>query len=180
MRWVSFDDRYVDEIEQSLEQWSHSPTDTELDDEESMHRDMDRLHCSEAWRNGLLLYIQRVFRWAAGDTPSMKLTRRARVIMDHVSACRDGQFVARQALLPLFFAGCELTDPASRDCIRHLCSAWNRRTRYHLFAGMIPLLEEVWVNQSKHGSANVWWGQVIDKTNAMESWQHLPVQVCFG
>ena len=55
MRWVSFDNSLVSEIEQSLETWSHTPADTAFDDEESIHQDMDQKHCSEAWLNGLLL-----------------------------------------------------------------------------------------------------------------------------
>ncbi|EXJ68814.1 uncharacterized protein A1O5_07745 [Cladophialophora psammophila CBS 110553] len=180
MRWVVFDSSLVSEIEQSLEAWSHTPSDTAFDNEESMHQDMDCMHCSEAWRNGLLLYIYRVFRWEPGDTPPMRVINRARVIMDHACACRDDQFVARQALLPLFFAGCELTDLSAQNKIRVLCSLWNERTRYYMFGAMIPLLEEVWTAQKDHGPEYVWWGQIVDKKGSTESRHSLQMRICFG
>lgn len=180
MRWVTFDNTLVDEIEESLKAWTHSSSETPFQDAESMHKDVDRLHCSEAWRNGLLLYINRVFRWKVGEACPMEMKVRARTILDHVSACRDGQFVARQALLPLFFAGCELADQSSQLRIRDLCHAWNERTRYHLFAGAVPLLEEVWAQQLAQGATSVWWGQVIDTMTVTDSWQELPRSVCFG
>lgn len=180
MRWVSFDDTLVTEIEQSLEKWEHTPSDDASDDEEGMHEDTDQMHCSEAWRYGLLLYIYRVFRWQIGEAPPVKLARRARTVLDHVFACRDGHFVGRQALLPLFFAGCELTDNSSRGSIRYLCNMWNERTRYHLFAAMIPLLEEVWAQQINSGFQDVWWGQTIDQMNSTHLKQALPTCICFG
>ena len=180
MRWVVFDNSLISEIEQSLEAWSHNPSDTAFDDEESMHQDTDRMHCSEAWRNGLLLYIYRVFRWEPSDTPPVRMLHHARAILDHASACRDDQFIARQALLPLFFAGCEFADLSSRNRIRALCSSWNERTRYHMFGGMIPLLEEVWTAQTVRGPEHVWWGQIVDKKGSIESRHSLPMQICFG
>ncbi|KIW23928.1 uncharacterized protein PV07_12089 [Cladophialophora immunda] len=180
MRWVSFDDSLVLEIEQSLETWSHNPSDTAFDDEENVHKDMDQIHCSEAWRNGLLLYIYRVFRWKPGDRTPGRVIHRARTILDHACACRDDQFVARQALLPLFFAGCEMHDPDARNTIRELCSAWHDRTGYYMFGGMIPLLEEVWTAQATHGPEQVWWGQVVDEKSRKESQNSLQVRICFG
>ncbi|KIV86490.1 hypothetical protein PV11_02101 [Exophiala sideris] len=180
MRWVVFDGSLISEIEQSLEAWSHTRSDTAFDDEESMHQDMDCMHCSEAWRNGLLLYIYRVFRWKSGDTPPVRVVSRARAILDHACACRDDHFVARQALLPLFFAGSEMADFSAQNRIRALCSTWNERTRYHMFGGMIPLLEEVWTAQMAHGPQHVWWGQIVDDKAAAESRNSLQMRICFG
>src|SRR4051812_19074131 len=56
----------ISQIQQSLESWCHIPSPTAFRDEESMHQDQDVMHCSEAWRNGLLLYIFRVFLWEPG------------------------------------------------------------------------------------------------------------------
>ncbi|KAI1615251.1 fungal-specific transcription factor domain-containing protein [Exophiala viscosa] len=180
MRWVLFDNSLISEIEQSLEAWNHTPSGTAFDDEESMHQDMDCMHCSEAWRNGLLLYIYRVFRWEPGDTRPVRVLSRARVILDHACACRDDGFVARQALLPLFFAGCEMADLSAQNRIRALCSAWNERTRYHMFGGMVPLLEEVWKAQMALGPQNVWWGQIVDDKAAAKSQNSLQMRICFG
>ena len=67
--------------------------------------------------------------------------------------------VSRRALLPLFFAGCELRDQSLRSKIVEFCCIWDRRIRYHMFSNTIPLLEEVWVEQAVKGFENVWWGQ---------------------
>ena len=64
--------------------------------------------------------------------------------MDHVISCRDENMISKQALLPLFFAGCELRDQATQKEIVRLCSVWDEVTRYHMFRNTIPLLEEVW------------------------------------
>jgi len=180
MRWVVFDSSLISEIEQSLESWSHTSSAMAFDDEENMHQDMDCMHCSEAWRNGLLLYIYRVFWWKPGITVPMRVVHRARVILDHACACREDRSVAKQALLPLFWAGCELADPAARNKIRAFCSFWNERTRYHMFGDMIPLLEEVWTAQKTSGPEHVWWGQIVDKQCTIQSRHPLQMRFCFG
>ncbi|KZF23468.1 hypothetical protein L228DRAFT_246242 [Xylona heveae TC161] len=180
MQYVTFDSTVVSEMEQSLESWHHVFSATAFQDEECMQQDLDRMHCSEAWRNGLLLYIYRVFRWEPGSSTPMPILYRARVIMDHVVACRDEIMVSRQALLPLFFAGCELRDVSSRKQILKLCSVWNERTRYHMFRSTIPLLEEVWAEQATRGFENVWWGQVVDKQHMVYCRSPLPMRICFG
>lgn len=176
---IVFDDNLVSEIEEMLESWHHTSAESQ-NDEESVHQDVDRMHCSEAWRNGLLLYIYRVFRWKPTAKRPTEVLTRARAVLDHACSCRDDYFLARQALLPLFFAGCEMTDPFSRTKIKMLCSLWNERTRYHMFSAMIPLLEEVWAAQDFSDSDYVWWGQVIDRNVSARSQDSLQVSVCFG
>ena len=88
--------------------------------------------------------------------------------------------ISRQALLPLFFAGCELRDLSLRKKIVKFCSVWNERTRYHMFNSTIPLLEEVWAEQEAKGFENVWWGQVVDKQHMFESRYSLQRRICFG
>lgn len=117
---------------------------TAFQDEERMQQDVDNMQCSVAWRNGILLYVYRVFRWTPGCSVPVHILYRVRVIMDHVFACRDDCMISRQALLPLFFAGCELQDPMSHGKILNLCSFWNDRTRHHTFSTTIPQLEAVW------------------------------------
>lgn len=174
-----FDDTVISEIEHSLESWFHIPAATALLDEDGMHQNLDVMHCSEAWRNGLLLYVFRVFRWEPGSSVPAHVLYRARAVVDHVVSCRDVNMVARQALLPLFFAGCELQDRSTRAQIVKLCSMWDKRTRYHMFGGAISLLEEVWADQETEGWKNVWWGQVVDRhhTSAVHP---LKVRLCFG
>ncbi|KAI9703095.1 MAG: hypothetical protein M1820_005967 [Bogoriella megaspora] len=180
MQYVTFDASAITEIEHALESWYHVPAANAFRDEESMQQDQDTMHCSEAWRNGLLLYIYRVFQWEPGNSIPMHVLYRARVILDHVFACRDDIMVPRQALLPLFFAGCELGDHSSRKKITKFCSAWDERTRYHVFGSTIPLLEEVWAAQEALGLEDVWWGQVVDQRHTYASNFPLRMRICFG
>ncbi|OOF99639.1 hypothetical protein ASPCADRAFT_138322 [Aspergillus carbonarius ITEM 5010] len=180
MQYVTFDTTVVSKLEQSLESWQYVLPDTAFQDEESLQQDLDSMHCSEAWRNGLLIYIYRVFQWDRGSSIPMRILCRARVIMDHVIACRDGNMVSRQALLPLFFAGCELRDLSSRRRILRLCSVWSERTRYHMFSTTIPLLKEVWAEQETKGFENVWWGQIVDRQHSSDGHSPLQMRLCFG
>ncbi|KAG0650638.1 hypothetical protein D0Z07_2512, partial [Hyphodiscus hymeniophilus] len=142
-----------------LENWTHLSPQTALLDEESMQQDQDTMHCSEAWRNGLLLYIYRMFWWEPGSKAPVQVGYRARSVLDHVFACRDDMNVSKQALLPLFLAGCELTNPSLRAKIIQYCSSWSSKTGYDMFNSAIPFLEEVWADQEVAGFNNVWWGQ---------------------
>ncbi|KAG8166363.1 hypothetical protein KVR01_002052 [Diaporthe batatas] len=169
----------ISEIQQYLESWCHVPAATAFNDEEGMHQDLDTMHCSEAWRNGLLLYIFRVFQWEPGNEAPIHILYRARAIMDHALWCRDVNMISRQALLPLFFAGCELRDRSTQAEIIKLCSQWNDRTRYHMFRDVIPLLEEIWAEQETKGFENVWWGQIVDRQHASQP-ESLRMRLCFG
>lgn len=180
MRHVTFDTLAISDLEQQLESWVHVSPASALRDEESMQQDQDNMHCSEAWRNGLLLYIYRVFRWQPGSSIPMAVQYRARIIVDHVFACREESMISRQALLPLFFAGCELRDQSIRRKMIEFCAFWDKKTRYHIFSSAIPLLEEVWAEQDRKGFENVWWGQVVDKQHSSESSCPLPMRICFG
>ncbi|CAG8899850.1 unnamed protein product [Penicillium egyptiacum] len=181
MRYVTFDNTVIAQIERALESWHHiSPAALDFGSEEDIQQDQDCMHCSEAWRLGLLLYIYRVFRWEPGTPIPMHVVRWARVIVDHVVACRDESMVSRQALLPLFFAGCEQRDRSVRQKIVHFCSVWNDRTRYQMFGSTIPLLEEVWAEQEVKGFENVWWGHVVDRQHTSASCYPLQVRLCFG
>ncbi|KAK7226584.1 hypothetical protein V2G26_014587 [Clonostachys chloroleuca] len=169
----------IADVEKSLEDWFHTPAVNGSWDEEGVHRDLDAMHCSEAWRNGILLYIFRVFRWNPGDSVPLHVLYRARTVVDHVVSCRDGDMISRQALLPLFLAGCELRDGSKRKKIVNLCKDWDERTRYHMFRATIPLLEEVWAAQAERGFNNVWWGQVVDRRHLSEDYP-IKMRLCFG
>lgn len=125
MQHVTFDTTVILKIEKSLESWNHVPAATAFRDEESMQHDQDVMHCSEAWRNGLLLYVFRVFRWEPGSSVPVHILLRARVVVDYAVSCRHITMMSRQALLPLIFAGCELKDQSTRTEILRLCTAWD-------------------------------------------------------
>ncbi|KAE8367924.1 fungal-specific transcription factor domain-containing protein [Aspergillus caelatus] len=179
-QYTTFDTTLLSALEKSLESWHHISPVTAFHNEESMQQDVDNMHCAEAWRNGLLLYLYRVFRWMPGCSVPFHILYRARTIMDHVFACRDKCMISRQALLPLFFAGCELQAPSSHRKILNLCASWNDRTRYHMFSTTMPLLEAVWAEQKTNGFENVWWGQIIDRQHSSDSHSPLQVRICFG
>ncbi|KAI1305013.1 hypothetical protein F5Y03DRAFT_356250 [Xylaria venustula] len=180
MRYVKFDEAIISDLENSLESWQHVSSPTSLQDEDSMHQDLDTMHCSEAWRNGLLLYLYRVFQWEPGSQVAAHVALRARITADHIFACREDNLVAKQALLPLFFAGCELRDEATRRKILRYCTLWDDMTRYHMFNSTIPLLKAVWAEQDQRGFDHVWWGEVVDKVHAAESHDTLQLRLCFG
>ncbi|KAK8075406.1 fungal-specific transcription factor domain-containing protein [Apiospora hydei] len=183
MQHVNFDDTVISQIEESLGFWQHVSPPAADQDESSMHQDMDSMHCSEAWRNGLLLYVYRVFRWEPGHSIPVRVMRLARATADQIFACReDNSLVAKQALLPLFFAGCELRDESTRRKILRLCSLWDEVTRYHMINSTVPLLKEVWADQEERGFHNVWWGQVVDRMHAAEEscGAVLQMRLCFG
>ncbi|KAI0968366.1 hypothetical protein F4678DRAFT_442851 [Xylaria arbuscula] len=180
MRYVKFDDTIISDLENLLESWQHVSPPTSFQDEDSMHQDLDTMHCSEAWRNGLLLYLYRVFQWEPGSQVAARAALRARITADHIFACREDNLVAKQALLPLFFAGCELKDESTRRKILRYCALWDDMTRYHMFDSTIPLLKAVWAEQDQRGFDHVWWGQVVDRVHAAESRDTLQMRLCFG
>lgn len=174
-----FDESMILEIQRSLESWQYVSRIT-TNDEESMQGDQDRMHCSEAWRNGLLLYIYRVFHWRAGDKTPLQVLFRARAIADRVFASREDNMITRQALLPLFFAGCELRDASTRRKIIQHCKMWEDKTRYHMFNTTVPLLQQIWAEQEENGFENVWWGQVVDSQQTAGPEGLLQRRLCFG
>lgn len=103
MQYVTFDNTNITEVEELLESWYHAPPPSAYLDEDSMQDDQDGMHCPEAWRYGLFLYVCRVFRWKHGSSIPISVLLRARVVVDHVFACLTDRMVARQALLPLVF-----------------------------------------------------------------------------
>ncbi|KAI9056246.1 hypothetical protein LZ554_001174 [Drepanopeziza brunnea f. sp. 'monogermtubi'] len=130
--------------------WALTNTPSSLADTQRVYA-----HCSEAWRNGLL-YIFRVFKWELGNSVPTHIVYRARAIVEHVISYRDVNMMSRQALLPLFLAGCELRDRSIQKQIVKLCSIWDERTRYHMFRNAVHLLEEVCAEQGAKGFDKVW------------------------
>lgn len=98
MRHVTFDTTAILEIEESLASWRYASPGTAYQDEESMQQDQDSMHCSEAWRYGLLLYVYRIFHWKSGSHAPIPILSYARVVVDHICACRDQAMVSPQAL----------------------------------------------------------------------------------
>lgn len=181
MQFVTFDDSLVAEIQQSLEAWHHVSSADAWQDEESMQQDEDRMHCSEAWRHGLLLYIYRIFRWTPNEAVPLQVVRHARTVTDHVFSCRDAGYLAKQAALPLLWAGCELTDLGIRGKIADFCTFWSGKTRYRLLDHVMPLLNEVWLAHEIQGHDNVCWTSVIDRWHALgQTNSSLPETFCLG
>ena len=180
MDYVIFDDTAISGVERSLENWQHVSNLTTFSSEEEMQQDHDRMHCSEAWRCGLLLYVYRVFHWKPGVIAPISILYRAREVVDHIFACRAETLVAKQALLPLFFAACELKDLMMRERIKQFCNICDKRSRYHMFNGTVALLEEIWVQQEEHGHENVWWGSIVEKYHQAQSSEVLPKRISFG
>ena len=182
MRFVIFDDDVVRSIKTPLESWRHIMPPEAWIDTETMQHDVDKMHCSEAWRHGLLLYIFRVFHWNPGEHITVEAAYHARQILDHVFACRDEGYLAKQAVFPLFLAGCEVTNESDQKRIGSFCSHWSKKTRYFMIASVMPLLEEIWAAQDAQGATNVSWWTVIDQwhTENGGACNGLPSTFCFG
>ncbi|KAK8170114.1 fungal-specific transcription factor domain-containing protein [Phyllosticta citrichinensis] len=164
MNWVRFEERPIDEIESTLEKMKFPDSNSPMDSEEDVQRERDNLHCTEAWRNALLLYSSRVFRWDRQSKPPAKLSRYARIVLDHTKSCRRTSTVQKQLLLPVFLAGVELSDSEARGFCQEYCQWWSQKCRYEMFSTVSYLLHEFWEEKDKsRDSASLWWGSMIDR-----------------
>ncbi|KAH7108793.1 fungal-specific transcription factor domain-containing protein [Dactylonectria estremocensis] len=179
MTCVNFDVGPVLAVEKSITEWS-APEFNDLyeqnlqqddsigepkgpDSEELAHYKQDLHHCAEAWRYGLLIYIEKVFKWRRKKAPSPLLGFLARKTLNNVLSCRRNLMLQKQLLLPVFLAGCETKDKFLRQEARDYCNWWNEKTRYDMFLTTTALLEEVWATKDPQS----WWGSIIDdKTRA--------------
>ncbi|KAH6892608.1 fungal-specific transcription factor domain-containing protein [Thelonectria olida] len=172
MTCVKFDVEPVLDVEKEIREWtdpeygdipdqfvSDSPPAQGCDIGDVAHYKEDIHHCAEAWRYGLLIYINRVLKWQRDQPAPPILGFLARKTLNHVTSCRYTSMLQKQLLLPVFLAGCETTDEHLRQVARTYCSWWNERTRYDMFLTANTLLEEVWANETP----NSWWGSVIDQ-----------------
>lgn len=165
MRFASFNMALVDEIDESIRNWSSPCSLPEQDvvDEELMHFKQDQHHCFEAWRYALILYIHRVFRWDRASPPSGQIKLLARKVVDHIRAFRPSSFVSKQVLMPAFLSGAELADRGFRDTILDYCRKWQSRSGYQPFGDAASLLGDIWKAQEEFGSQPVWWATVMDQ-----------------
>ena len=166
MRFVIFDDGAFTEIQSMLRSWCYTADAEAWADEETMQHNVDKMHCSEAWRHGLLLYIFRVFQWNPGEEATVEVAYHARQVLDHVFACRDTGFLAKQTVFPLFLAGCEVKDTSARERIATFCAYWSQKTRFFMIDSVMPLLEEIWAAQEAKGTSAVSWWTVINRWHA--------------
>ncbi|KAK1772067.1 hypothetical protein QBC33DRAFT_575765 [Phialemonium atrogriseum] len=189
MTCVTFDMEPVLAVEKGIREWSdpkhydihpqHIPRDLLGDDGDPgalEHFKEDLHHCVEAWRYGLLIYIERVFKWKMDGAVSSMLGFLARKTLNHVSSCRRTTMLQKQLLLPVFLAGCETKDEHLRQEARSYYTWWNEKTRYDMFLTATALLEEVWTNQDPH----CWWGSVIDQKTQFSTSGRTERQYLFG
>ncbi|KAK7547187.1 fungal-specific transcription factor domain-containing protein [Phyllosticta citricarpa] len=164
MNWVRFEEKPIDEIESTLEKMEFQEFDSASNSEEDVQQERDNLHCTEAWRNALLLYSCRVFRWDRQSKPPAKLARYARIVLDHTKSCRRTSTVQKQLLLPVFLAGVELSDSEARGFCHEYCQWWSQKCRYEMFSTVSYLLHEFWEEKDKSGGdPSLWWGSMIDR-----------------
>jgi hypothetical protein len=164
MENLYFDMTAVDEVEETLR---HIPTeypyfDTDAD-EETLDLARDSYHCGEAWRNGLLLYIQRIFRWTCGDPAPLSAKYIARIVIEHVRCIRRENNYQKQVLIAVFLASAEMKREDDRDFVRGYTAWWSRLCGSKMFDDACSFLEEVWTENDGQGGQKVWWGSVIDR-----------------
>lgn len=159
-----FDIGAVDEVERTLRNVPAPYPYFNADfDDETLDLLRDRYHCTEAWRNALLIYIERVFRWDIGEPVPSNAKYLARSIMDHARCIRRENNFQKQILLPLFLAGAEIRREEDRDFVRDYCSWWTRLCGSKMFIDASSFCEEIWQKTDTEDSQGVWWGSIIDK-----------------
>jgi hypothetical protein len=181
MKWTIFDISVVDEIEKSVSSWQYAPAEDSIHTEDDMQRERDCFHCAEAWRNAILIYIIRVFRWKRTEAPPARLAYLSRTTLDHVQCCRRTLGVQKQVLLPVFLAACETRDEFGRKSALDYCTFWAEKYGYNMFTDASNLLAEVWAEQDNSLGNDVWWGSVVDRKEALRvKMDSDKMQFCFG
>ncbi|KAK4893763.1 hypothetical protein LTR27_008011 [Elasticomyces elasticus] len=120
-----------------------------------------RFHCIEAWRNGILLYCYRVFNRPADAAHLRVITHLAHLVLDHIRCIPRTEIVQKQVLLPLFLAAAEAEHETTRDFARTYCAYWSKTARYHMFATVSMLLEQIWADWDASTRSEYWWGVKI-------------------
>jgi hypothetical protein len=183
MQWVIFNIAPILRLEVTIREWqspsfSDQTFENDKDDESCEHYQFkqDSYHCAEAWRCTLLIYIERVFKWNRTDSPPQSIYRLARKTLDHVRCCRRSSLIQKQLLLPVFLAGCELTDLDAQELVRSYCTWWTEKSHYEMFQTAGSLLEDIWTRRSE----TFWWGVVVDEKTKSSTHTANPISYLFG
>ncbi|KAJ5575352.1 hypothetical protein N7450_009251 [Penicillium hetheringtonii] len=175
-----FDMGAVDEVERTLRGVPVPyPHFNEGLDEETLDFLRDRYHCIEAWRNALLIYIERVFRWDRTGPVPPNAKYHARSIMEHARCIRKENNFQKQILLPIFLAGTEVKREEDRDFVREYCSWWTRLCGSKMFIDASSFCEEAWIKFDNGDCDGIWWGSIIDKKCAESGFPICP-QILLG
>jgi hypothetical protein len=166
--WLSFDMTPVEEVEGVLRDFVIIPPSYDSNvSEEELNMALDRYHCDEAWRNGLILYITRVFRWQSRDDDGPSYVGfLARNIINHARSIRKEVTYQKQILIPMFLAGAEARNEEEMDFLRKYCGWWSRSCGFKQFDDVRRYLEEIWREKGLLDMENIWWGTVIERARA--------------
>lgn len=165
MDHVFFDMEAVDAVIEQVQSYQDSittcmePLPGDLPD--TMDSRLDRSHCIEAWRNGILLYAQRVFRRTHDEDSIERITYLSRTILDYVRCIPRTKTIQKQVLLPLFLAASETGNKWNRAFVREYCRHWDVVSRFSQFKTVGALLEDIWRDWSPHTRAEYWWGMKV-------------------
>ncbi|KAK5705495.1 hypothetical protein LTR97_002614 [Elasticomyces elasticus] len=161
---TTFQDGAVASIVDTVRFWNN-PEDPTLEEIEVNSSNVasrrHRYHCIEAWRNGILLYCYRVFHRPADAAHVRVITHLAHLVLDHIRCIPRTEIVQKQVLLPLFLAAAEAEDETTRDFARTYCAYWSKTARYHMFATVSMLLEQIWADWDASTRSEYWWGLKI-------------------
>lgn len=175
-----FDMCAVDQVEDALRRVTVAyPMFDQDADEEALDVARDRYHCSEAWRNALLLYIERVFRWTRGSPVPTSVRYLARTITEHARCMRKENTYQKQILLPLFLAGAEMKREEDKFFLRSYCSWWTQMCGSKMFIDACSFCEEIWSAVDGPESQWLWWGTIVDR-RCSQSGLPLRPQVLLG
>ncbi|KAK3046696.1 hypothetical protein LTR09_011843 [Extremus antarcticus] len=164
MEHTSFNTEAVDQIMLGVRAWAN-PENASLDEVEQTDCDTDlrrnKYHCIEAWRHSIVLYCYRVFFRPSSTAQLRSIAHLARVILDHVRCIPQTEVMQKQTLLPVFLAAAEAGDESTRSFARQYCSHWSVTARYHMFATVESLLEDIWADWNAATKHSYWWGTKV-------------------
>ncbi|KAI9729269.1 MAG: hypothetical protein M1834_006939 [Cirrosporium novae-zelandiae] len=143
------------------------------------YKDDDRFHTVEAWRQCLLLYIYRIFRYNIGAGPLQMVALQAIVVLEHAQCIPQTSFLQKQVLLPVFLAGCECLHPIGRQFAKRYCAFWDDTCRYRLFRTAHDILEHVWAELDSK-EPDLWWGPIIDRCKEKDQVPGMKLEFLFG
>lgn len=170
MEYTLFDHAAVDAILERVKAYADIdqslPTCNETNMADALR---NRHHCIEAWRHGILLYAQRVFKPVPNEAGVQQISHLSRVILDSVRCIPPTETIQKQVLLPVFLAAAEVGNQWNRDFVREYCRHWTKISNFDQFETVGRLLEDIWAGWAEDTRDVYWWGVKVPAAGSLES-----------
>lgn len=125
--------------------------------------DKDITALTDCWRLGLLLYCTRVFHH--GESVKRKARLLAEEIMWLIHELPPYSNKQKQAVVPLFLAGCEIESFRFRRIAIEYCQRWKKRSGLWLCQTVLDLLQTIWAAVDENPEKDVWWGDFVNPSS---------------